>query len=67
VVVAVAGLALAQSAGKPALQNGVTNRVTAGGIIFEAANEPHGLRNPGPDRATYYVIKILPTEPAKAK
>ena len=43
-----------------AMQNGQTNRVDAGGIIFEASNEPHGLRNPGPGQAVYYVIKFYP-------
>lgn len=48
-----------------AMQNGLTNVVTAGGIIFEAANEPHGLRNIGTNRATYFVIKITPHELVK--
>jgi mannose-6-phosphate isomerase-like protein (cupin superfamily) len=43
-----------------AMQNGVTNRVAAGGIIFQASNELHGLRNPGTNQAVYYVIKIYP-------
>jgi quercetin dioxygenase-like cupin family protein len=42
------------------MQNGITNRVAAGGIIFEASNEWHGLRNPGTNQAVYYVIKIYP-------
>ena len=50
-----------------AMQNGVTNVVTAGGIIFEASNEPHGLRNIGTNRATYYVLKIAPHDLAPAK
>ncbi len=41
-------------------QEGVTNIVTAGGIIFEASNELHGLRNIGTNRATYFVIKFAP-------
>jgi len=48
-----------------ALQNDKTNRVEAGGIIFEASNELHGLRNIGTNRATYYVFKWLPPAPAK--
>ena len=36
-----------------ALQGDQTNTVTAGGIIFEASNELHGLRNIGTNRATY--------------
>lgn len=43
-----------------AMQNGVTNHVAAGGIIFQASNEPHGLRNPGTNQAVYYVLKIYP-------
>jgi uncharacterized cupin superfamily protein len=43
-----------------AVQNGVTNRADTGAVIFEASNEPHGLRNPGPTTATYYVIKFSP-------
>ena len=43
-----------------ALQGDKTNIVTAGGIIFEASNELHGLRNVGTNPATYYVLKIVP-------
>ena len=50
-----------------AMQNGVTNRVEAGGIIFQASNEPHGLRNPGTNQAVYYVIGIYPHDLAKAR
>jgi quercetin dioxygenase-like cupin family protein len=39
-------------------QNGATRRVGPGAVIFEASNELHGLRNPGPDSATYVVIRI---------
>ena len=42
------------------VQNGVTNRVEAGGIIFCASNEMHGMKNMGTNRATYYVLKIYP-------
>jgi quercetin dioxygenase-like cupin family protein len=40
-----------------AMQNGVTKQAGAGSIIFEAANQFHGLRNVGKTPATYYVIK----------
>ncbi len=50
-----------------AMQNGRTNRVEAGGIIFQASNEPHGLRNPGTNQAVYYVIKIYPHDLAKPR
>ena len=49
------------------VQNNQTNRVAAGGIIFEASNELHGLRNIGTNRATYYVIKFYPHDLAKPK
>jgi len=43
------------------MQNGVTNRAGPGVIIFEASNELHGLRNPGPMARTYLrVIKFSP-------
>jgi uncharacterized cupin superfamily protein len=50
-----------------AVQNDQTNRVEAGGIIFEASNEYHGLRNIGTNRATYFVLKFYPPGLAKAK
>jgi XRE family transcriptional regulator, regulator of sulfur utilization len=50
-----------------AVQNDQTNRVEAGGIIFEASNELHGLRNIGTNRATYFVLKFYPHDLAKPK
>ena len=41
-----------------ALQGDKTNIVTTGGIIFEASNELHGVRNIGTNRATYFVFRI---------
>ena len=49
------------------VQNEVTNRVEAGGMIFCASNEMHGLRNVGTNQATYYVLKWYPHDLAKAK
>ena len=43
-----------------AWQGDHTNVVTTGGIIFEASNELHGLRNIGTNPATYYVFRIMP-------
>ncbi len=42
------------------VQNDTTKRVEAGGIIFCASNELHGLRNIGTNRATYHVLKWYP-------
>jgi quercetin dioxygenase-like cupin family protein len=49
------------------VQNGVTNRVEAGGIIFFASNEMHGLLNVGAGRATYYVLKCFPHDLPKVE
>jgi XRE family transcriptional regulator, regulator of sulfur utilization len=48
-----------------ALQDDKTNIVTTGGIIFEASNELHGLRNAGTNQATYYVFKFTPHDLVK--
>jgi uncharacterized cupin superfamily protein len=50
-----------------ALQGDKTNIVNAGGIIFEASNELHGLRNVGTNQATYYVFSILPHDSAASQ
>ncbi len=42
------------------LQNGIIRRARPGAVIFQASNELHGVRNPGPDSATYVVIRIDP-------
>ena len=49
-----------------AVQNGTTNRVEAGGMIFEASNEYHSVRNIGSTPATYFVFKWYPRDLAKA-
>ena len=50
-----------------AMQEGRTNIVGPGGIIFEASGELHGLRNIGTNTATYYVVKFAPHDLAPAK
>jgi quercetin dioxygenase-like cupin family protein len=50
-----------------ALQGDQKTTVPAGGIIFEASNELHGIRNIGETSATYYLFKILPHDLAKTK
>jgi quercetin dioxygenase-like cupin family protein len=42
------------------LQAGVTRKAGPGSVIFMASNELHGLRNPGPEPATYLVVRIDP-------
>jgi quercetin dioxygenase-like cupin family protein len=40
-----------------AMQSGKTHRVGPGGVIFQASNQLHGVRNVGEKTATYYVIR----------
>jgi XRE family transcriptional regulator, regulator of sulfur utilization len=47
------------------LQSGVTRRVGPGGIIFQASNEPHNVKNVGDAPAIYYVIGWNP--PSRAR
>jgi mannose-6-phosphate isomerase-like protein (cupin superfamily) len=37
--------------------NGKSHTMSAGSIFFAASNDLHGVRNPGPGRAVYYVLK----------
>ena len=36
--------------------NGKTTHLTAGSLAYVASNEEHGWKNPGPDRAEYFVL-----------
>jgi len=42
-------------------------RVGPGSVIFNAANTPQSMRNPGNSPATYHVIVIRPKQPAAEK
>jgi len=42
------------------VQNGMTNQVSAGGMVFCASNELHGWRNASTNPVTYYVLKVYP-------
>ena len=37
---------------------GRTTRITAGSVVSVASNVEHGWRNPGPDRAEYFVMAL---------
>jgi mannose-6-phosphate isomerase-like protein (cupin superfamily) len=43
---------------------GVTSRATAGSVIYVNSNEEHGWKNPGPERAQYFVIALGPKNPS---
>ncbi len=45
--------------------NGQPTRADAGGMIFCASNELHGIRNVGTTRAIYYVVKWFPHDMPK--
>ena len=49
------------------MQNGKTNIVHAGSMIFEASNQLHGVRNPGTTPAVYYVLNWVPPGGFKPK
>lgn len=49
------------------LQNGETRRVGTGGIIFQASNESHNVKNVGNAPAVYYVIGWTTAPPSRAR
>jgi mannose-6-phosphate isomerase-like protein (cupin superfamily) len=38
--------------------NGKTTRLTPGSVCYVNSNDLHGVRNPGPDRAEYFVVAL---------
>jgi quercetin dioxygenase-like cupin family protein len=50
-----------------AFSNGAWKPVSTGSIIFNASNEPHAVRNPGPAPATYFVVNWSPPGMLKPK
>ena len=38
--------------------NGATTRIDAGSVFYVNSNEEHGVVNPGPERASYFVIAL---------
>jgi len=42
--------------------NGMPHPAGPGSVFFFASHDLHGLRNPGPVRASYHVIRIFPRD-----
>ena len=40
--------------------NGETQRLTPGSVFYVNSNDEHGVHNPGPDRAEYFVVALGP-------
>jgi len=38
--------------------NGVTKRLSPGSVCYVNSNEEHGIHNPGPERAEYFVVAL---------
>jgi quercetin dioxygenase-like cupin family protein len=41
---------------------GKTTRLTPGSVAYVASNELHGWKNPGPERAQYFVVALGPEQ-----
>lgn len=39
---------------------GKTSRITKGGVAFVGSGDQHGIRNPGPGLAKYFVVELGP-------
>lgn len=50
-----------------AFSNGAWKPASTGSIIFNASNELHAVRNPGPSSATYFVVNWSPPGMLKPK
>jgi quercetin dioxygenase-like cupin family protein len=50
-----------------AFSNGAWKPASTGSIIFNASNDPHAVRNPGPGPATYFVVNWSPPGMLKPK
>jgi quercetin dioxygenase-like cupin family protein len=51
-------LMMLQSGVLDATVNGQTTHLTPGSVMYLASNDEHGWRNPGPERAQYFVIAL---------
>ena len=38
--------------------NGVTTRVGPGSVVLAGSNDLHGWKNPGPERAEYFIVEL---------
>ena len=49
---------LIQSGLLDAMVNGKTQRLTAGSVCYVKSGEEHGIHNPGPEPAEYFVVAL---------
>jgi quercetin dioxygenase-like cupin family protein len=38
--------------------NGQTTRVGPGSVVLMGSNDMHGLKNPGPEHAEYFIVEL---------